>query len=311
MKRAILFVLILLVSIGGVFALQDLSITSDSQDKVQSVGSNAHFRVTEVRQDPFPANPGESVDVYMNVENVGSAIIGPKFNFNLNYPFSLSPISSNVGKEYSSLGVGDKLTLKYRLDIDGSAKADDYEVEFRSYSDNTHYFPYFFKISVDNIATDFDLALQDVTKDGVSLALSNIGKNTANSITVSLEDQKDFVVVGPSSSIVGNLNAGDYTILNLFVEPKNVSVIGDNLNLKVKIQYTDTGGNRREIEKIVLVKMSYKVSQGFIALDNEVYGKNVTTSTGPGFFFYTTVILALAWIGTSIYKKRIERGKNK
>jgi hypothetical protein len=164
---------------------------------------------------------------------------------------------------------------------------------------------------VDNIATDFDLALQDVTKDGVSLALSNIGKNTANSITVSLEDQKDFVVVGPSSSIVGNLNAGDYTILNLFVEPKNVSVIGDNLNLKVKIQYTDTGGNRREIEKIVLVKMSYKVSQGFIALDNEVYGKNVTTSTGPGFFFYTTVILALAWIGTSIYKKRRERGKNK
>lgn len=309
MKKVILLLLILCLSVGSVFALQDLNITSESEDAIESVGSNAHFRVTEVRQDPFPANPGESVDIYMKIENVGASIIGPKFEFNLVYPFELNPVSNLVGKQYSSLDQGDKLTLKYKLNLDGSAKAGDYEVEFRSYSDRTHYFPYFFQISVDQIDTDFDMALQEVTKDGVSLAIANTGKNTANSITVSLTDQEDFVVVGPTSYIVGNLNMGDYTLLNVFVEPKDKAEVGDKLDLKVKIAYTDEEGNRREVEKVVPVVMTYKIDQGFIALDNEVYGKNKETSTGPSFFFYTTIIIALAWIIVTIYKKRRDRRK--
>jgi hypothetical protein len=311
MKKVILLLLILCLSVGSVFALQDLNITSESEDAIEAIGNNAHFRVTEVRQDPFPANPGESVDIYMKIENVGASILGPRFEFNLNYPFELNPVSNLVGKQYSSLDQGDKLTLKYKLNIDGVAKAGDYEVEFRSYSDRNHYFPYFFKISVDQIDTDFEMALQEVTKDGVSLALANTGKNTANSITVSLEDQEDFIVVGPTSYIVGNLNMGDYTLLNIFVEPANKVEVGDKLSLKVKISYTDEEGNRREVEKVLPVIMSYKINQGFVDLDNEVYGKNKQTSTGPSFFFYTTIIIALAWIIVAVYKRRKDRRKNK
>jgi hypothetical protein len=307
MNKIIFYFVAIIICVNTVFAFENLNFSSESMDALYSTGTEAHFRIREIRQDPFPANPGESVDVYLKIDNIGATIIGPKFDFNLEYPFTLNPSSFDVGKGYSVLDSSDRLTLKYKLDIDKNAKPGDYEVEFRAYYDNKDYYPYFFKINVADVTTNFDLALQDVTKDGVSVAIANTGKNTASSITVSLNDQSDFTLVGPSSYIIGNLNMGDYTLVNLFIVPSKEFDVGSNLNLNVKVAYTDIQGHRREVEKIIPVVMSYKVDKGFEDLDNNIYGKNSSANGGPGFFFYTTLLLMLIIVVIIVYFKRRNR----
>ena len=74
------------------FSRQSVEHTDQSSDTL------ANFRMKAIRQDPQPANPGDYVDIYFNIDNFGGDISNPRFEFNnLKYPFSLDPSSdSNI-----------------------------------------------------------------------------------------------------------------------------------------------------------------------------------------------------------------------
>jgi hypothetical protein len=71
-------------------------------------------------------------------------------------------------------------------------------------------------------------------------------------VTVSLPRQKNFSSTGSSSSVLGNLNSGDYTSA-IFQITKNA---GAGNNLELEIQYTDTSGQRHKITKFLTVELS-------------------------------------------------------
>jgi hypothetical protein len=110
--------------------------------------------------------------------------------------------------------------------------------------------------------TDFDVSIQDSTASSTTLAITNIGASTAYSVIVSIPQQENFRVTGTSSNVVGNLNAGDYTLASFQVtqvggfqitptrNATNVST-SQQRNLIVEISYTDTLGVRRIIQKEV------------------------------------------------------------
>ena len=60
--------------------------------------------------------------------------------------------------------------------------------------------------------TDFDVSFSESDEGEISLSVANVGNNIAYSVKVSVPDQDNYEVSGSSSTIVGNLEKGDYTI---------------------------------------------------------------------------------------------------
>ncbi len=305
MKKIIIFILLSLMLVSSAFAQTSLNFTQEKKDNLESnKEAISNFRMKDIRQDPFPANPGELIDVYMAIDNIGGDVINPRFEFNLKYPFSLDPSIDN--SNFPTLKSGEKLTLHYKLKIDKNAIPGNYEVEFRAYTDNGIYYPYFFSIKIDDVTSNFDVAMQQVSKEGLSIAISNIGKNSANSITVKIPEQESFELIGSPSYIVGNLNSGDYTLLNVLVKPKLNYEDNQEKILNLQIDYTDTIGNRRTINKEIPIIMTQQIKKGFSDLTG--YTTKIDTSeqinNNYKVFIYTSLILAVILIAVIIYYKR-------
>ncbi len=300
MKRFIPFFIFLILMSAIAFSDtgEPVKVTTQSKEETTIYGQGAsNLKIQEVRQDPFPANPGEYLDLYLKIDNVGGSVSKPQFEFILSYPFSLDPTNS---KEFAGIDPGEKVTLHYKIRVDKNALPGDYEIEFRAHISEKIYYPYYFTVRVDDVTSAFDVALHEVTKEGVSLAISNIGKNVANSITVRLDNQQDFDLLGPSSTIIGNLNAGDYTLLNLFVAPKPVFEINSQPKLNLEIDYTDTTGNRRTVQKEIPVFLTPKIERGFEELKNAAIGEEEQEGKGSAWILFA-VFFILVVVAASVF----------
>ncbi len=307
MKATIItiFIVILLLT-SVVHAETALNFSQQSSQAVNLRGGDiGQFSVNEVRQDPLPANPGEYTDLYINLDNLGGEVKNPQFQLTLPYPLSMDP-SSDQNDRPTTLNSGDRLSLRYKLRVDKQALPGDYEVQFHAFSGSQTSYPYYFKVKVDDVTSSFDAALQEVTKDGGSLALSNIGKNTANAITVRLDEQTDFDLLGSTSYIIGNLNAGDYTLLNILVSPKDASK--KQLKLHVVIEYTDTVGNRRTVVKDLPILMTSKIKQGFQDLDQNILTASIQKETSnPTTLIIVIAVIIIGVIGFFMYRRKRKR----
>ena len=104
--------------------------------------------------------------------------------------------------------------------------------------------------------TDFDISYVE-TLGSFSLNVANVGISPASAVTVNLPRQKNFSITGSSTSVLGNLNPGDYTSAP-FQLTKNA---GAGNTLEFDIQYTDTSGQRHTIKKFLTVELSTDGSQ--------------------------------------------------
>ena len=98
--------------------------------------------------------------------------------------------------------------------------------------------------------TDFDVSVQESTATLTTLAITNIGTTTAYSTIVTIPQQENFRVIGASSSVIGNLNAGDYTLASFQIIPVG-NFTSRGKKLSVEISYTDSTGIRRIVQKEV------------------------------------------------------------
>jgi hypothetical protein len=98
---------------------------------------------------------------------------------------------------------------------------------------------------------------------------------------VRIPDQPTFRVNGTSATIIGNLNAGDYTLATFQIFSTRTSNVSSNIssnippstssessNLTVEISYTDILGIRRTVDK--------NVSYRFNANDFSITGRTFT-----------------------------------
>jgi hypothetical protein len=238
-----------------------------------------HLKTTFVNQNPTSAVTGEYVDLLFKIENLGTEDAeNVTFELLPQYPFSLDPGVS--AKQYlgtiTGLQRGDNAYLvKYKLKVDKDAVEGDNEIKIKySYGDGNAYDVQTYNVSVSNSRTDFDIVAQDQS----TLAIANIGANTAQSVIVRIPNQPNYRVNGTSATIIGNLNAGDYTLATFQIISTRASNISSNVsnipssissgpsNLTVEISYTDTLGIRRTVDK--------NVSYGF-----SVSGFNATGRT--------------------------------
>jgi hypothetical protein len=164
--------------------------------------------------------------------------------------------------------------------------------------------------------TTFDIVLQTSTSSATTFAVVNTGANTASSVVVSIPQQPSYSTSGTSSTSVGNLDAGDYTLASFsltsttsnitrngtmqfpsfnrtgmnsppsggnFTDGRNMFMnqsfpaMGNN-RLVVQIAYTDVFGIRQIIQK--QVNLSSGSTSGFSSRTTT----QGTSGTFPGSF---------------------------
>jgi hypothetical protein len=264
--KKILCLLIAVSMLSSLVSAESMNVVSTSSGTI-FVGAT-HLILSLVNQDPLKADPGSYVDLTFKIENNGTGIAqNTTLEFVPEYPFSLNPGMSpivNLGTINGLQGGTNAFLAKYRVRVDNNAVDGDNELTIRlSEGTGSSYTISNFNISVSNPRTDFDIIAQDST----TLAVANIGSNTASSVIVSIPQQQSFRVSGAASSIIGSLNAGDYTLVTFqFVQSINnnatrnftrggvsvePSLPSSSGNITVDVSYTDTLGIRRIVEKSV------------------------------------------------------------
>jgi len=162
--------------------------------------------------------------------------------------------------------------------------------------------------------TDFDVSVQDSTATSTTLAITNIGGNTAYSAIVSIPQQDNYRVTGASTTVVGNLNAGDYTLASFQItstRTANISVfnISTNMerNLVVEISYTDTLGIRRTVQKEVRLSLVGTI-EGLRTRSTQ--GSQLQMFSGNGLLYVGIGVVGIAAIVIFLkFRKRIKRKK--
>ena len=212
--------------------------------------SNYNIEVTDVS--PTSLVPGEKSELSFKIENTGDEDLE-------NIVFSWEEKSGNIlpiglsnKKSIEELDEGDDENLDFDVFTSASAEPGLYELTLTlTYKkENTTATETSKAGIIVGGQTDFDISVSDVSSSGIILSVANIGKNPANSVTVIIPTQSNFRISGSSSSIIGNLDKGDYSVASFQIIQQSKG----NSNLNVEIQYTDTLGNRQTITKTTEVQ---------------------------------------------------------
>ncbi len=102
----------MIVLLAGVVAASAMAYETPTQKSV---------RIKNTRYDPFPVEPGSYFDIWIRVENFGSADIN-NFKFRLipEYPFSLDP-NEESEREFGTLLAGEQALFNYKVRADITA----------------------------------------------------------------------------------------------------------------------------------------------------------------------------------------------
>lgn len=234
------------------------------------------------------------------------------------------PVYSDNTKYIKYLDAGESVNITYKVMADVNADPGLYTLNIslttEDYDSNEKTINTTAGVFVGG-GTDFDVSFSESDEGEVSLSVANVGNNIAYSVKVSIPDQENYKVSGSSSTIVGNLEKGDYTIASFDVTSTQgaagtesgsggpgtakASVEGGNLTaasvennpLKVQIEYTDAKGERITVDKEV---------------ELEITGGTMTPQAGaPGnrsgissYLPYIAVILLAG--GAFVYRKKIQ-----
>lgn len=263
------------------------------------------IQVSSLKYEPYPVNPGEYFDLWIQATIGTSAKSYAKFELIPEFPFSLDS-NENATREYKDFS-GDVL-IHYKIRVDKNAveginslkvriSTSDYPPASGSISS--------FDINVANAQTDFDLVVQDSTSSEVSLAIANIGKNTANSMIVRIPEQENFRVTGTNGQMVGNLVSGDYTLVGFnIVATGKPSISGKNLT--VEVDYTDNIGERRSLLKEVQFNSAYSSNYTSGSMSgNFVRGQSTKSKNNYTLIGIILIILVILGFVYFKYSKKI------
>jgi len=270
--------------------------------------------VSLVNQDPSPAVPGEYVKLLFQVSGLNNpSCRGVDVELVPTYPFYYDgedqikiingPTFTN---SYSSVW-----NVGYKVRIDDNAVEGENEITLKYKEKGEVYFTsQEFPIEIEDALTSFDAVIQEQESQSITVALANIGKNTANSVIVRIPEQEAYKTIGTNGQMVGNLEAGDYTIVAFDVQKTNR---GED-TLSLEISYTDSIGERR------VQNLDISMSSGTAMIYNESSTSTLPTdfaqrrkqmltqqSTGTSPWTYLLyVIIVLAVVILIVKRKKIK-----
>ncbi len=163
---------------------------------------------------------------------------------------SFSILGAGTKFSLGNLKAGDEAEITFDLAVDITATPGVYNLPLKITGLNNYSSDNFVGLVVAG-TTNFEISYQE-SLGSFSLNVLNTGISPASSVSVTLPRQKNFSITGSSSSVLGNLNSGDYTSAIFQI----AKIPGAGNSLEVDIQYTDTSGQRHTITKYLPVELS-------------------------------------------------------
>jgi hypothetical protein len=246
MKKTIFLILLIMAAAVSCASAVIFEINFTGNDQYMPRSTFSNIKVDQLRYEPYPVNPDEYFTVWIKAENYGRTDVKDAiFELAPKFPFSLDP-NENPGRDLGKLSGAQAVVFQYKVRVDKNAVAGEnkLDLKYKTNPDDTSWYYESFDISVEEAQTDFDLVIQDVSNNQVSIAIANTGKNPAYSVIVRVPEQDAFQTTGTSGQMVGNLANGDYTLVSFEISEKKA-----NVPLKIQIDYTDTIGERRSVVK--------------------------------------------------------------
>lgn len=202
---------------------------------------------------------------------------------NVNSIFSI--IGGGTQFSLGNLKAGDEASITFNLAVDIAARPGVYNMPIKITGLNNYSSNNYVGLIVAG-TTDFEISYQE-TLGSLSINVANVGVNPASAVTVSIPRQKNFSSTGSTSSVLGNLNPGDYTSAIFQI----AKIPGAGNNLEVEIQYTDTSGTRNKIIKSLVVALSST-------------GAQAGAGRGAGNTNYTTWLLVIVVIVVIYWQRK-------
>lgn len=251
--------------------------------------------------------PGKEKTIKFTINNVGSAPLRDLTFSWENEDDIILPVGSDNTKYIKYIDVGDSVVLSYNVIADSEATAGLYKLDLKlTYDDPTADEAQ----EISTIAglyvgggTDFEVAFSEYSMGEYSFSISNIGSNPANSVSIIIPQQDGWKVSGSNSVIIGNLNKGDYTVASFNLQPSTVS--RKESSLIVRIAYTNTKGDRKTVQKNVMVNPVSINPEEITAMR----GQRTTNTSSFSFIKWAVVIVVLFFVGRYFYKKKAKKKK--
>ncbi|MCC7575468.1 MAG: COG1361 S-layer family protein [Methanomethylovorans sp.] len=290
----------------------DIEVRGKEYAQIVTISKSSIDFATEEQLDLVITNTGSSPLKNMQISWVdATGTILPVYSDNTKYISYLDP-NGSVTVSYIVMADVNADPGLYQLDI--TLKLEDYDSNLSTISTTAGLFV--------GGGTDFDVAFSDNSDGEISFSIANVGNNEAYSVKVSIPEQDGYSVSGSSSSIVGNLEKGDYTIASFIVSqqgagtmptsaagepgskgtvaPASFTNASSNEDLKVLIEYTDSSGQRNSVQKSVPIKQS-SLATTTASMGPGARGKSSSSSS------YTSIALVLGILGAGsivYYRKK-------
>ncbi len=254
--------------------------------------------VTKLNQDPYPAVPGEYVDIVFQVKGVENPDCEDvKFELVEEYPLKLDPNTSpavyikggTFVKDFSSFLI---VPYKVRVDEDALDGKNTFKVKYYSNNKNV-YQEKTFNLTVADARAEFEVFISEYEAETniLSFEILNIGEHDVEAVTLEIEQQENADVKGSKRQIIGDLDSNEYTSADFEIIPSKG-------NISVNIYYTDTINKRRQTAVSVPFEPAYFEQRA---------SQKVETPWTTYIFATLLVLLIIYWI----YRKRKKRKKRK
>lgn len=249
-----------------------------------------------INQDPYPATPGDYVDVVFQLDGVSNPECGVvTFRLVEGFPFSLDPGVDNVVTVRSGTYTQDFssfLLLPFKLRVDRDALDGESKIEVR-YSSGSRNLSFVrdFDITIEDQRTDFEVSIRDYDSktNTLTFEILNVGKYDVEALTIDIPNQENIIVKGSKRNIVGSLDSNEDTSFSFEAIPS------DGL-INLEITYTDGINQRRTLNESV-------------AFDSSYFEGRIRDQEGNSWIAYIIIVIVLIII--FIWYRRKSRKKHK
>ncbi|MBW2986032.1 COG1361 S-layer family protein [Candidatus Woesearchaeota archaeon] len=283
--------------------------------------------------------PGKQTDMKFVITNLGSAPLRDlSFSWE-NEDGVILPVGSDNTKYIKYIDVEESAELDYKVIADSNADSGLYKLDLSLKYENSLTGE---DEEINTIAgvyvggeTDFDIAFSESSMGETSFSVANIGSNPAFSVSVIIPEQKDWKVSGSNSVIIGNLNKGDYTVASFSLQSGGAGARSavdfskmtqeERMQLRaqrdsqssgtvlIQIDYTDTMGDRKTLEKQVPLNPSAMMSaDGTTTGFRGMKAQQESFWSTYQWYFIGLAVLIVGFIAYKKYKrKKLENPKFK
>lgn len=261
---------------------------------ITSVSAICSLNTTLLNQDPYPAVPGDYVDLVFQVKGIDSPDCSDiTFNLLADYPIEFNPGESGLKTfkkvEYiKDFETNLLIPYKVRINKDALDGSNPIEVRFQSKYDSP--ISRTFNIQVTDVRADFEIYVKNYNyaTNEMTLEVLNIASVDVQALTIEIPKQENIEVKGAGRVVVGDLDSNEYTTADFETIPQN----GE---FKVNLIYSDTINTRRTIEKTISFDSSYFANRK---------ADQKTTSIGTYVIILLIVVLIIYFVYKKFKKKR-------